>query len=223
MFDGIAHRYDRCNRFLTFGTDCGWRNEMARRLPARENLTVLDLATGTADQAIAAVQKNSRVASVTGLDLSEQMLAIGRDKVAKAGLTSVRLATGDATAIPEPDSSFDSVTISFGIRNVTSVPVALAEMFRVLKPGGRVLILEGTVPTSAICRFGYLFYMRQVLPRFAALLGGKPEAYRYLNQTIETFPAREEFCALMRAAGFTNVSWTSHTMGVATIYQGDKP
>lgn len=224
MFDRIAARYDRCNRFLSFGTDIRWRKIMARKLPERDHLAVLDLATGTADQALAALRYNDRVASVTGLDLSEQMLAIGREKVEALGLQKrIRLDTGDATKIPVFDAGYDAVTISFGIRNVTRVPAALAEMFRVLKPGGRVLILEGTVPRSAFCRAGYLFYMRLILPRAAALLGGKPDAYRYLNQTIETFPAREDFCALMRAAGFANVSWTSYTMGVATIYQGDKP
>lgn len=224
MFDDIAPRYDLLNRLLSFGTDCGWRNRMARRLPEREGLSVLDLATGTADQAIAVIRKNRRVAAVTGLDLSEQMLAIGRGKVERLGLAGrIRLGTGDATAIPEPASSFDAITISFGIRNVTSVPVALADMFRVLKPGGRLLILEGTVPAGKLCRSFYLFYMRHVLPRVAGLVCGKPDAYRYLNRTIESFPAREDFCALMRAAGFVGVSHTALTLGAATLYQGDKP
>ena len=224
MFDRIAPRYDLCNRLLSFGTDLAWRKKMLRLLPSREKMELLDLATGTADQALSLVCGDSRFVRATGLDMSENMLAVGREKISRLGLTEkIRLRTGDAGAIPEADSSADVVTISFGIRNVVSVPASLREMFRVLKSGGRVLILEFSLPENRAFRPLYLFYLRHILPNLGRAISGDSSAYRYLNETIETFPCGENFCALMRDAGFASVKFHPLSLGIATIYQAAKP
>lgn len=224
MFDRIAPRYDLLNRMLSMGTDVRWRRRLTKCLPAGERLELLDLATGTADQAISLVRSDARIKAATGLDLAEQMLAVGRTKIERLGLTGkIRLGTGDAVKIPEPDARFDVATISFGIRNVIDVSAALAEMKRVLKPGGRALILEFSTPASPVFRPIYLFYLRNILPHIGALLSGDRNAYRYLNQTIETFPSGDAFCELMREVGFRNVRHIPLSFGIATIYQGDRP
>lgn len=223
MFDRIAHRYDFLNRSLSFGQDIAWRRKMRKHLPDRPNLHLLDLATGTADQLIF-LANDSRVASGEGSDMSEKMLEIGRRKIEKAGLQErFTLKTGDALQVPADDNSADVVTISFGIRNVESVPEAMQEMMRVVKPGGRALILEFSLPGNRIMRGLYLFYFRHILPRIGGLISGDSYAYRYLNRTVETFPYGEAFCDWMREAGFESVCFRSLTFGIAAIYQGDKP
>lgn len=223
MFDRISPCYDRMNRVISAGLDGRWRRAMADRLPPRAGLRLLDLATGTGDQLLAAVA-GGRVAEAVGLDLAERMLEVGRAKLAlRPPPVPVRLGVGDATAIPEPDQSFDAVTISFGIRNVTDVPRALREMYRVLKPGGRLLVLESSVPAWAPVRAAYLFYIRHVMPRLAGWLSGDGEAYRYLNVTMEQFPHGAAFCQLMTDAGFRSVRAHPRCLGSVSIYQGDRP
>lgn len=222
MFDRIAPRYDLLNHLLSFNRDKVWRRRMATLLPTRANLKLLDLATGTGDQLIA-LYDSGKVASGVGVDPSEKMLEIGVDKIRRRGLSDkLTMLTGSGEAIPCADKSVDVVTISFGIRNVTDVPKALREMNRVLKPDGRALILEFSLPKSAMVRAGYLFYFRHILPSLGGIISGDRKAYKYLNQTVETFPYGEQFVALMREAGFDSVKATPLTFGVATIYQGDK-
>jgi demethylmenaquinone methyltransferase/2-methoxy-6-polyprenyl-1,4-benzoquinol methylase len=223
MFDRIAHRYDLLNRLLSFGLDVRWRNRMAGFLAARGNQHLLDLATGTADQLLALMDRSGCISRATGMDMAEAMLERGREKVKRRGLDPVvRLETGDAVHIPSPDDAFDVVTISFGIRNVEDVGGSLKEMHRVLKPGGRALILEFSMPANRCVRTGHLFYLRHILPRIGGMVSGDFEAYRYLNRTIESFPYGREFCALMETAGFRETKAHAQTFGVATIYQGDK-
>lgn len=225
MFDQIAPRYDLLNRLLSGGLDVWWRRRMVRHLPPGRDLRLLDVATGTGDQIFSLLQgRPGRVGTATGVDMAEKMLAVGRAKAARRGLTGrVQLRTGDATAIPEPDGSYDVVSISFGIRNVVDVEKALGEMRRVLKPGGRVLILEFSLPTVRWFRPVYLFYLRRILPGLGGLISGDRKAYRYLNVTIESFPYGETFCALMRKAGFVDARAHPLSLGIATIYQGDQP
>lgn len=224
MFDRIAPRYDLLNRVLSFGRDVTWRKRMARHLPAGRPLEVLDLATGTADQLLFLLDAGADVRAGMGMDMAEQMLDRGRGKIAQRGLGErLTLRTGDATSIPAPADSFDVVTISFGIRNVVDVGQALREMARVLRPGGRALILEFSLPANRLVRGGHLFYLRRVLPRIGGWVSGDPRAYRYLNQTIETFPYGPAFSRLMRDAGFVDCQAHPLTLGVASIYQGDKP
>ncbi len=224
MFDRIAHRYDLLNRLLSMRQDVAWRKKLTRYLPDYQPLWLLDLATGTGDVAITLLRHSSRVNRALGIDMSEKMLEEGRAKLEKLQLTeSIRLQTGDATALEMDDNTFDVTTIAFGIRNVMDPSVSLKEMIRVLKPGGRSLILEFSLPENALMRKLYLFYFRHVLPRIGALISGDSYAYNYLNQTVETFPYGRAFCRLMEEAGFRNVIAHPLTFGIATIYQGDKP
>jgi demethylmenaquinone methyltransferase/2-methoxy-6-polyprenyl-1,4-benzoquinol methylase len=224
MFDRISATYDLLNRILSFGTDILWRKKMARFLPLRRNQHVLDLATGTGDQILALLGESDRVGSGVGIDPAEKMLEIAKRKVKKQGLSeSISLMVGDATAIPADDCRFDTVTIAFGIRNVSDVKKALREMYRVLKPGGRVLVLEFAMPRNRFLRAGVLVYLRHVLPRLGALVSKDPHAYRYLNETIETFPSGEAFCDLLRAACFAGVATHPVPLGLPLIYQGERP
>ncbi len=223
MFDRIAHRYDLLNRLLSGGTDVRWRKTMNRRIPNGKDLRVLDLATGTADVLIAMERACKNVASGVGLDMSGGMLKYGQQKLVALGLDQkFRLVRGDATCLGLGEKQFDAVTISFGIRNVLDVNQGLEEMHRILKPGGRALILEFSLPANRPFRAAYLFYFRHVLPRLGALISGDSYAYRYLNETVETFPYGEDFCQLMRNAGFEDVTATPLTFGIASLYQGER-
>lgn len=224
MFDRIAHRYDLLNHTLSMGIDYYWRRQLAELLPARTELKLLDLATGTADVLIELCQYNSGIHEALGIDLSKQMLQYGRSKLEHLGLSArVQLLHGDACQIPVSDQAYDVVTMSFGIRNVLDVDRCLQEIFRCLKPGGRALILEFSLPPNRWVRSGYLLYLRHLLPHIGGLISGDGAAYRYLNQTIETFPCGQNFCDRMIATGFTQVDFTPLTLGIASIYQGDKP
>jgi demethylmenaquinone methyltransferase/2-methoxy-6-polyprenyl-1,4-benzoquinol methylase len=223
MFDRIAHRYDLLNRMLSFGRDIAWRKRMARYLPPHKSLHVLDLATGTADVLLFLHRQEPRVAHGVGVDPSAGMLGFGQGKIRKAGLdTRFRLVRGDGQYLSFPSDTFDAVTIAFGIRNVADVSKGLREMHRVLRRGGRVLILEFSLPRNRLVRWGYLFYFRHVLPRVGGLISGDSYAYRYLNATVETFPYGEAFCQLMREAGFQDVQARPLTFGIASLYVGDK-
>jgi demethylmenaquinone methyltransferase/2-methoxy-6-polyprenyl-1,4-benzoquinol methylase len=203
--------------------DVLWRKKVAKLIRGQGPKQVLDLATGTADQILTIFEKVPSVESGVGVDLSEKMLEFGRKKVSAKGLDGkLELKNGDASQIPFPDQSFDAVTISFGIRNVMDVSQSLREMHRVLRPSGRTYILEFSLPAQPL-RGAYLFYLRNILPHFGSLLSGDSYAYRYLNETIETFPYGAAFCDLMIKAGFTQVNHYPLTFGIATIYCGEKP
>jgi demethylmenaquinone methyltransferase / 2-methoxy-6-polyprenyl-1,4-benzoquinol methylase len=221
MFDRIAPRYDLLNRLLSGRRDVAWRRRMATYLNDSPNQTVVDVATGTADVLLTLVDVSPKVSRGVGVDMSNQMLAIGREKIARAGLTErLVLIEGDALALPVESRSYDSATIAFGIRNVENVQGALGEMRRVLKPGGRCIVLEFSIPSSPTLRGFYLFYLRNILPRIGNLISGDSAAYTYLNKTIETFPHGEGFCAEMRRAGFSDVTAQPQTFGIASIYAG---
>ena len=221
MFDRIAPRYDLLNRLLSGGRDVAWRKCVSRYLPRRDNMAVLDLATGTGDLLISLLVHGRGVKSGVGIDMAEKMLALAKTKIADKKLDSaLTVAVGDAKRIPFKEKSFDAVTIAFGIRNVEPVSVALSEMYRILSDGGKALILEFSLPSSALMRRLYLFYFRYILPVVGSLISGDSYAYRYLNRTVETFPYGEEFCCLMRQAGFEDVTVHPLTFGIATIYEG---
>jgi len=223
MFDQISSTYDCVNRVMTLGLDQHWRKKMCRFLPQGDQLKLLDCATGTGDQIIAVMEHAGQFSHAVGIDLAENMVAIGVQKIAKKPYaSSVEMKVASALEIPFPDHSFDCVTISFGIRNVTDVILALKEFLRVLKPNGRLLILEGTVPRNPFIRAFHLFYLRHFLPRIGGFISKKQSAYRYLNETIETFPNGERFLQLMRTAGFSNPCAHPLTGGIATVYQGEK-
>jgi demethylmenaquinone methyltransferase/2-methoxy-6-polyprenyl-1,4-benzoquinol methylase len=217
MFDAIARRYDLLNRILSLGVDQRWRRKTVAALAVPEGGRVLDLATGTADLALA-IARRYPTARVDGLDPSREMLAIGREKVARAGLADrVVLADGVAESLPFADRSFDGISIAFGIRNVPDRPAALREMARVTRDGGRVAILELTEPRGRIVGPFARFHVHEVVPRLGALLSRAPE-YRYLQRSIAAFPPAEVFAATMREAGLEVLAVESLTFGVAHLW-----
>ena len=222
MFDRIAHRYDLLNRILSLGIDQRWRRRTVRSLELDDSARLLDLATGTADLALLLARWGPDV-RVVGLDPSAQMLAVGQRKVEEAGLGDrVELTTGDAEALPFPDSSFDGVTIAFGIRNVPNRERALREMRRVTRPGGRVAVLELSEPRGGLLSRVAAFHVHRLVPWIGSVLSGERE-YRYLQQSIAAFPSAQEFGRLMEAAGLTRVRIHRMILGVCHLYVADRP
>lgn len=221
IFDAIAPRYDFVNSVLSFGLHHVWRREIRRQLP-KERQRVLDLATGTGDVALE-LAKCVRIEKISGLDMSEEMLVVGREKVRQQKLDHrIDLVAGNAQSIPFADGTFNATTMSFGIRNVPDPLACLKDCYRVLKPGGRTLVMEFGLPRSALVRWGHLTYLRHVLPKLGNFLTGHDFAYSYLNKTIEDFPYGDDFLSLMRKAGFSRVGYKPLTFGVVNLYWGDK-
>jgi demethylmenaquinone methyltransferase/2-methoxy-6-polyprenyl-1,4-benzoquinol methylase len=224
MFDRIAPVYDFLNHLLSFGRDFSWRRRLADSIVKDNELRVLDLATGTGDILISLLDRNSNITEAVGLDISENMLALCRRKIARRKLTDrIKLVCADVTNNHLDDESFDAVTMGFGIRNTPDAFKTLTEMCRLLKKGGTALILEFSMPANRILRGLYLFYLRFFVPLIGRLLSGDNHAYHYLDTSIENFHHPEDFCRLMQKAGFSNVNATPLTLGVACLYQGTKP
>ncbi len=222
MFSAIAPRYDFLNRLLSGGRDRVWRREAIRatQLPACGGL--LDVCTGTADMVLEAARQFP-TGQIVGVDFSRPMVALGLQKIARAGLERrVRLEVAPAEALPLPDGAFDAATIAFGLRNMPDHPRGLHEMLRVLKPGGRAVILEFTMPQRRLFRSVYLWYFRQVLPRIGRLISGHPSAYTYLPASVALFPSPEDLASSMRAVGFQAVSYRLMTCGIVAIHVGMK-
>ena len=223
MFDQISPTYDCVNRVMSLGMDQLWRKKLCAFLPQIKEMQVLDCATGTGDQIVALMEKRQDISFIIGIDLAAAMIEIAKKKIeGRSYASKVCFQVANALEMPFQDNSFDCVTISFGIRNVTDIMAAFQEIRRVLKPGGRVLILEGTIPEKKWLKSVHLFYLRHFLPRIGGVISKNFDAYRYLNKTIETFPQGERFCGLMRAAGFVDVKANPVLGGVVTVYQGDK-
>ncbi len=223
MFDQIAHRYDFLNHSLSLGQDIIWRSQVSKCISGKGFSTFLDIATGTGDQLIRIVNKVNTIQHAIGLDMSINMLNIGMKKIANQNIQNrTALIHGDALNLPIDSDSVELVTISFGIRNVIDVSEALKEMFRVMKTGGMVIILEFSIPKNRLFRIFYLFYLRNILPVIGSLISGNKKAYTYLNKTIETFPCGNEFCDIMKKSGFTNISAKPLTFGIATLYRAGK-
>ena len=224
MFNDISPRYDLLNHLLSFGLDIHWRRQLSRFISERSHQKVLDLATGTGDVLISLLNNNPRIQSGVGIDLANKMMTVGRTKIAENRLQSrITFRHGDAHHIPFEPDTFDATTIAFGIRNMSDPSRVLREMHRVLNAGGRTLILEFSLPNNPVIRAGHLFYLRHLVPLVGGLFSGHYQAYRYLNQTIETFPYGNDFCQMLLNAGFKNVKAHPLLFGVATIYYGDKP
>jgi len=223
MFDRIAPTYDLLNHLLSLGQDYAWRRKVTGQLKGREPLDLLDLATGTGDLLISMLRRCPALGKATGLDISERMLGRCREKLRARGLVErVELVCADASATPFPEGTFDVATMAFGIRNTANAAATLAEIHRILKPGGRTLILEFSLPHNLAVRWCYLKYLRSVVPRIGAAVSGDQHAYRYLDESIEGFHQPKAFSALMRQAGFRDVSAIPLTWGVASIYKGTK-
>jgi demethylmenaquinone methyltransferase/2-methoxy-6-polyprenyl-1,4-benzoquinol methylase len=222
MFSAIAPTYDLLNRLLSFGVDEAWRRALASRLPPGSP-HVLDVACGTGDVTLAALRARPG-AQVRGADFSLPMLRGAVPKLLRAGVQDrVTLQNASAEDLPYRDGVFDAVTIAFGIRNVIRRERALGEFFRVLKPGGRALILDFSLPPNPLVRAGYGFYFHRILPFVGGLVSGNVGAYRYLPRSVAAFPPRREFCRLLEDQGFAPATFEDFTLGVATLYQGFKP
>ena len=219
MFDAIAGRYDVLNHVLSAGIDRRWRRRAIASLGLTGRERVLDLCTGTGDLAIAAMRAHPSAARVVGVDFAGAMLAIGERKVGASRLRrAIAFLRGDATRLPVADASVDAVTIGFGIRNVEDMPSACREIRRVLKPGGRLAILEFAVPSTPGFRQAYLWYLRHVLPRIGRAVSRHDGAYRYLQASIDAFASPDELVKLLRQNGFVDVRPIRLTFGSVILY-----
>ncbi len=223
LFDRISHRYDLLNRLLSFNRDVKWRKDVVKHLGDSQDQAVLDLAAGTADLLITLCKESDKIRSGFGLDPAIKMMKIGREKLKKKDLTDrTLLIPGNAEDIPFRNNTMDAVTIAFGIRNLINVDKGLREMYRILKPGGRSIILEFSLPVNRLVRKTYLVYFRYILPWIGSIISGNKYAYNYLNRTVETFPYGNDFLKIMEKNGFINLKSSVLTLGVATIYIGEK-
>ena len=216
MFDEVAARYDLTNTVLSLGQDRGWRAAVADALDLAPGERVLDLAAGTATSSAALARTG---ADVVGCDFSLGMLAVGQ----RAGHEGVELVAGDALALPFADASFDAVTISFGLRNTQDVDRALAELLRVTRPGGRLVVCEFSHPTWAPFRTVYVEYLMKALPAVAHRVSSDPAAYVYLAESIRAWPAQAALAGHLQRAGWGSVAWRDLTGGIVALHRGTRP
>lgn len=223
MFDNIAPQYDFLNRFLSVGIDVLWRKALINKLKKHKPAYLLDMATGTADVAIQAV-KTLHPTKVVGVDLSPLMLKHGSEKLRRLKLDQIiELQQGDSEKILFPDNNFDAVTVAFGVRNFEHLEKGLAEIFRVLKPGGHLAILEFSKPQSFPVKQLYAFYFRHVLPRIGKMVSKDNSAYTYLPESVQSFPQGKEFLLILEKIGFNNCECTPLSFGISSIYTAQKP
>ena len=222
MFDKIAFRYDFLNRFLSAGIDIGWRKKAIRELIPLHPKSILDVATGTGDFAITSYEI-LKPEKITGIDISEGMLEIGRKKIAKAGLkNSIELLQGDSESILFEDNSFDAVTVAFGVRNFENLEKGLSEIKRVLKPGGKLIVLECTKPSLPVIKQLYHFYMKTITPEIGKIIAKNNEAYQYLNNSVLQFPEKKSFIHILNQSDYRNAFYQTLTLGICTIYCAQK-
>lgn len=223
MFDRIAPRYDFMNRFLSAGTDVGWRRKAINYFQKDDPQILLDVATGTGDMAIMTA-KMLKPEKIVGIDISEKMLEYGRKKIEKEKLpTKIELVNGDAETINFPGNSFDGVMVAFGVRNFENLEKGLQEIFRVLKPGAQLIVLEFSKPVIPGIKSLYNLYMGIVAPQIAKLFRQNKQAYKYLNNSAKAFPDRQKFETILKQTGYSNTSWKPLSLGICCIYCGRKP
>ena len=222
MFDAIAPYYDHLNRLLSLGIDVWWRKKAIQKLAEAKPSHILDIATGTADLAMEAAKAISPQ-SIIGLDISSKMLAIGQTKIEKAGLTSIiRLETGDSEQLRFENASFDAVTAAFGVRNFENLEKGLAEMYRVLKPGGTLVILEFSKPRIFPVKQLFNLYFQHFLPWIGRMRSKDEKAYKYLYESVQAFPDYSNFTAILQQIGFQHAGYEPLTTGICCIYSAKK-
>lgn len=224
MFDAIAGRYDLLNTVLSGGLDRYWRRRAIATLALTGRETMLDVCTGTADVAIGAARRSTGARAVVGVDFSGSMLVHGLEKIRNRALDGrIWLVRGDAMRLPIADASIEAITIAFGIRNVQHTETACAELLRVLKPGGRLAILEFGLPVAPAVRPLYLWYFKNVLPRIGRAVSKHTAAYSYLAESVGSFPWGADFARLLTATGFSQVHSRPLTFGIVYLYSARKP
>ena len=222
MFSAIAPRYDFLNRLLSAGRDRVWRREAINGAGLYAGGRMLDVCAGTADMALEAARQSPDV-RIVGVDFSRPMIVLGRKKAVRAGFAGrIGLAVASAESLPFSDGVFDAATVAFGLRNVSDRRQGLSEMHRVLKPGGRAVILEFSTPPGRLFRAIYLWYFHRVLPLIGRLVSGHHSAYSYLPSSVAEFPSPAELASRMKEIGFREVSWRLLTRGIVAIHVGVK-
>lgn len=222
MFDRIAPYYDFLNRLLSLGIDTIWRKQAINLLRPDQPQRILDVATGTADVAIEAARRLAPE-EIIGVDISVEMLEVGRKKVQRKGLGKIiTLREGDSENLPFPDNTFDALTVAFGVRNFEDLEQGLREMQRVLKPGGKVVILEFSKPTIFPFRQLYHFYFKNILPFIGRFTSKDPKAYRYLYESVQAFPDGDQFLNILTQTGYKSNRCIPLTLGICSIYLGEK-
>jgi demethylmenaquinone methyltransferase/2-methoxy-6-polyprenyl-1,4-benzoquinol methylase len=222
MFDSIAPKYDLLNRVLSLGIDVSWRKQAIGYLKQAQPKEILDVATGTADVAILTA-KILQPKHITGIDIANQMLDLGREKIKARQLDKViDLETGDSENLRFPDNSFDAVTVAFGVRNFENLERGLSEMCRVMRPGGRVVILEFSQPHVFPFKQLYNTYFKYVLPLIGRLTSRDMRAYTYLFESVQAFPEGRDFCSILTKTGFQNPTCERLTLGICSIYSAVK-
>lgn len=221
MFNSIAGKYDFLNHFLSAGIDIYWRKKAVQIMGRSQPKFLLDIATGTGDFAIEALKLNPD--KVIGIDISEGMLKVGQDKIRNKNLTSkIELQLGDSENLTFADNSFDGTMAAFGVRNFENLEKGLTEMHRVLKPGGRIVVLEFSKPKSFPLKQVYNFYFKQILPVFGKLISKDQAAYTYLPESVQAFPDGPEFISILKKVGFNTTEWHPLTFGISSVYTGLK-
>lgn len=221
MFDTISGDYDGLNRVISFGIDVKWRKKVVKLVEQTNPKSILDIATGTGDLAIALAKTNAD--KIIGLDISSGMLDIGKQKILKKELDkTIEMVLADSENMPFEDNTFDAITVAFGVRNFETLEKGLKEILRVLKPNGIFVILETSVPTKTPFKQGYKFYTKYVLPKIGKLFSKDNSAYTYLSESASVFPYGEALNNILRKTGFINVKDFPQTLGVATIYTSTK-
>ncbi|MET1257717.1 bifunctional demethylmenaquinone methyltransferase/2-methoxy-6-polyprenyl-1,4-benzoquinol methylase UbiE [Flagellimonas sp. DF-77] len=221
MFDAISKEYDGLNRVISLGIDVKWRKKVVKEVAKAKPESVLDIATGTGDLAVNLVETGAK--KIIGLDISPGMLEVGKEKILKKGLdATITMQLGDSEHLPFDDNSFDAITVSFGVRNFENLEKGLAEIYRVLKPGGSFVVLETSVPVKFPFKQGYHLYSGYLLPAIGRWFSKDRTAYRYLSKSAAVFPHGEEFNNILSKTGFIAIENKPQTFGVATIYVASK-
>jgi demethylmenaquinone methyltransferase/2-methoxy-6-polyprenyl-1,4-benzoquinol methylase len=221
MFDNISSRYDFLNHFLSLGIDKEWRRKAVALLRPLNPKQILDVATGTGDFALQALVLNPE--KVTGVDISEGMLEVGRKKVREKNLDNrIELLKGDSENLPFGENKFDAVTVAFGVRNFENLERGLQEIYRVLRPGGQIVVLEFSRPRKFPFKQGYNFYFKAILPKIGRIVSKDKAAYTYLPASVEAFPDGDDFLRILKVVGFKNTQCKALTFGISSIYSGTK-
>lgn len=221
MFDNISKEYDNLNRVISFGIDVKWRKKVVKLVKDTNPETILDIATGTGDLAINLSETNAN--KIIGLDISDGMLEVGRQKIKKKELnTTIEMILGDSEDLPFKDNTFDAITVAFGVRNFEHLDKGLAEILRVLKPNGIFVILETSVPTKTPFKQGHRIYTKYIMSAIGRIFSKDQSAYSYLSESASKFPYGEALNNILREIGFIDVKDYPQTFGVATIYTSSK-